>query len=83
MIAAHEFIIKFEENKPFIPEDVYEFADKVINICQHLIAKRSVTTIEVKAGLPTDFSDIRNNLNLISEQLSKKIRTKIKITENL
>jgi len=55
MIAAREFMIKFEENKPFIPEDVYEFADKIIDVCQHLIAKRSVTTLEIKAGLPTEF----------------------------
>jgi hypothetical protein len=82
-IAVNDFKIKFEENRPFIPNDIYEFGDKIDDLCLSLFNKRLVTSLEVMAGVESDFSDIIKQIRVTIEMLCDKIRMRIKITEEI
>jgi hypothetical protein len=81
--AINGFHDQFEENRPFIPSDIYEVSEKISNICYHFLAEQSLTDVYILGNIEPDFESKFSELKIIIEDLCNKIRNRIKITEEI
>ena len=81
--AVHEFNIKYEEQRPFIPEEIYKFTERITEISAKIYSNRIAAPLLKRMDVPDEFRESIEDMDSVISELSNLIRKRIRITEEI